>query len=174
MAKASSAWRFTRVPGFMSRNRVSTDALGALEAWKGEDARRDYGVTEGLEDDAVMVANLSTDTDDSNAGGRLDWHCARLGVTRELVPGWHRVEFEKADKRELEIFAIGLMTAFQRKFSAAPDKFGVAVYRHEVSDVRCVFYFSPRASALLMADPPSRGGQPCEQPDLTGLRPIEI
>jgi hypothetical protein len=175
MAKASSGWRFTRIAAAIGRNnRVSTDALGALHAWEAEDARRSYEVTEGLEDAAVMVANLTTDTDDSNAGTRLDWHCMRVGVTRELVPSWHKVEFEKVDKAELQMFATGLMTVFQRKLGAVPDKSGVDVYRLEVSDVHGVFYFSPKASALMMMDQAFHGADPCDAPDVGRLRRIVL
>lgn len=85
MTSASSTWRFVRehsLRGMPFKNRVSTDALDALRAWQEQDTRRSYEVIEGEEADDSLVAFLSTDSDDRDAGPALDRACEDHRVER--------------------------------------------------------------------------------------------
>ena len=84
-----SIWRFERheIHGLNIRNRVSTDALNALLSWVHTDACRSYRITQGEEDNDVMVAALSTHVGDVDAGADLDKHCLRAGVVRQRLEG---------------------------------------------------------------------------------------
>jgi hypothetical protein len=86
MTASSSTMRFKRDPlfGFLSGNRVSTDALNALERWRGQDTRRAYRVSLGEESRDYLVAVLSTDSTDALAGEVLDRACADFGITRAV------------------------------------------------------------------------------------------
>jgi hypothetical protein len=84
----SSDWRFSRAKspsGFFSRNRLSTDAIGALSQWAATDPRRSFTIIEGGEDEPTVVATLTTVTDDTVAGSQLDTLCEQVGVDREYV-----------------------------------------------------------------------------------------
>lgn len=83
--RATSDWHFERddgVAGFMRSQRVSTDALNALNAWKAKDARREYEVLAGYEADDFMDVRLSTTKTDVSAGGALDGLAREHGVMR--------------------------------------------------------------------------------------------
>lgn len=83
----TSIWRFERreTYGLNSRNRVSTDALNALLNWVQMDMRRSYRITQGEEDNDVMVAELNTHMNDIDAGTELEHYCLRAGVLRKRI-----------------------------------------------------------------------------------------
>jgi hypothetical protein len=84
----SGIYRFTAPPEgsverFLSRNRVSTDALNALGHWRSGAPSRDFEVVQ--DEDECLVATLTFDGADQRAGLSLDAHVARFGVAVEFV-----------------------------------------------------------------------------------------
>jgi len=84
---ASGRYKFVRdgknVTGFLSANRASTDALGALGAWSG--AQSDRGYTVVIDEDEQLLADLSWSEVDSSAGPDLDCECFKFGLSRIYV-----------------------------------------------------------------------------------------
>jgi hypothetical protein len=79
----NAQYRFTRkdgIEGFLSKNRPSTDALGALHMWREGRAEREFTVQ--VDEDEQLVAELSWNEADGSAGQELDAACGKLGVTR--------------------------------------------------------------------------------------------
>jgi hypothetical protein len=79
-------WRFSQANnsiGLLGSNRPSTNALQALTSWCAADHRRKYEVT--VDDDDHLIATLSTESEDLEAGDDLDRECKRVGVSREPV-----------------------------------------------------------------------------------------
>lgn len=85
MTTISGVWKFRRdtrsIEGFLSTSRPSTDALNALESWRAKNFHRAYEVK--TENDELLLAELSTNSDDDEAGGDLDRECCRVGLIRE-------------------------------------------------------------------------------------------
>ncbi len=81
---STSTWKFEHggIKGFLSSQRASTDALKALEHWQACGTRRSYKVVAGEESEVELIAELSTDSNDSRAGIDLDSACAKYGITR--------------------------------------------------------------------------------------------
>lgn len=78
----SARYRFVRllnVAGFLSRNRVSTDSVRALELWR-QSGSRSYEVVE--EDDDWLIADLVFDPTDPRVGSVLEDLCDRCGIER--------------------------------------------------------------------------------------------
>jgi hypothetical protein len=75
--------RDSGVAGFGRQNRVSTDALNALNEWKDRGNHRSYTVVDGYEANDYLVARLSTEQEDANAGADLDGLCFQHGVCRQ-------------------------------------------------------------------------------------------
>lgn len=73
--------RATNVVGFFSRNRASTDALNALNIWKGQHPQRTYEVIDDNDDD--LEARIAWF--DDKAGPELDGACNVAGVARSFV-----------------------------------------------------------------------------------------
>lgn len=83
----TARYRFTRntsVNGFLSRNRASTDAHGALNDWSNDASGRAYTVI-GDNDDTLLV-DLTWGEGDLAAAADLDTACRRLGLDRSHVP----------------------------------------------------------------------------------------
>lgn len=89
MAKISGIYRFVRaegIPGFLRQNRVSTDALNALNRWKAKGNERSYVVTEGEDDAQGLVAQLTWDDNETDAASvQLDSLCEEHGVARTTI-----------------------------------------------------------------------------------------
>lgn len=87
MTMKTSIRQFTRDPssqaGFQSTNRASTDAINALEQWKLSVTDRDYQVQHATDNE--LIALLTIDYRDTNAGPDLDAECARCGVIHKTV-----------------------------------------------------------------------------------------
>lgn len=76
-------YRFSRsdsIKGFLSKNRPSTDALGALAVWQDGHADRDF--SKHIDEDEQLVAELSWNESDDSAGPSLDDACSKFGVAR--------------------------------------------------------------------------------------------
>lgn len=88
----ANIWSFEHegVIGFPSRQRASTDAINALGQWIFQDPRRRFRVVTAEDAEDVLVAELATESDDSNAGADLDEACAKYGVRRVQVLGGAR------------------------------------------------------------------------------------
>lgn len=86
-APSVGRYRFTRAvdspSGFLSQNRPSTDAINALERWKAAGHRRKFEVK--IDEEEELVAVLSFDTTDMDAGGQLDAACYDCGVSRHFI-----------------------------------------------------------------------------------------
>ena len=74
--------RASGLAGFFSTNRVSTDALNALQMWIGTNERA-YDVKSDGDD--LLVAELSFQEDDHSAGPDLDKACTKYGVQRNYI-----------------------------------------------------------------------------------------
>ena len=80
---ASAEYRFNRskdVSGFLSQNTPSTDALNALQRWSGGQKGRSY--KKKIDEDELLIAQLSWEEGDVNAGPDLDAQCSKCGVER--------------------------------------------------------------------------------------------
>ena len=73
----------TNINGLTSANRASTDAINALELWRGASPGREYEVRQDT--DVKLVAYLSWNEGDENAGANLDWQSRKFGLSREFV-----------------------------------------------------------------------------------------
>lgn len=85
----SAKYRFVRaegVAGFMSRNRVSTDALNALEQWRAKRPGRRYEVVGPDGEDDQLVAQLSLEDTDQDAGASMEAEGLKQGVEFEFLP----------------------------------------------------------------------------------------
>jgi hypothetical protein len=83
----SVTYRFARDPnnaaGFMSANRPSTDAMGAIANWELADPSRSYQKLVDKDDEVVArLSFLLADRD--QAACDLDALCTKCGVMREL------------------------------------------------------------------------------------------
>lgn len=88
---------------------------------------------------------------------------------------WHAVEISGISARDFQSTCEGQIDAFHKKFQQAKIPNGVDIYRRDLSERKCVFYFPPDASVLLLAEPASKKAVPCEQPpDLASLRRINF
>lgn len=67
--------------GFASANRVSSDAINALEDWKYKKNGRDYVIRQ--DDDSILRAKLTHDTGDHAASDELHQCCRDNGVRRQ-------------------------------------------------------------------------------------------
>lgn len=72
-----------KLSAFFSQNRVSTDALNALEGWSSAAPYRHHKIVEDSDDE--LIATLTWGDSDHQAGPSLEMHCARVGVLREFV-----------------------------------------------------------------------------------------
>ncbi|WP_156820711.1 hypothetical protein [Thioalkalivibrio thiocyanodenitrificans] len=70
------------ISGFLSRNRASTDARQALEQWRAARPGRGYEVM--LSEDELLLARLSWEDSDEDAGPDLDGQCGQVGVERSF------------------------------------------------------------------------------------------
>jgi hypothetical protein len=88
MEKITVRYRFTRANnsagGFLSRNRPSTDALGALQHWIGGAAGRDY--TKLAEEDDYIDVEVTCNASDGDAGPQLEAESEKRGVERNVLP----------------------------------------------------------------------------------------
>lgn len=77
MTTSTSTWSFEHdgILGFMSDQRASTDAINALSKWASGDRRRSCEIVSGEDSDDLLVAKLTTDSDDSRSGDDLDAAC---------------------------------------------------------------------------------------------------
>ena len=75
--------RDTSVKGFLSSNRASTDALGAVSTWSTSAAGRSYAVQ--IDEDDALVADLTWSETDLAAGTDLNNSCHSFGVDRTHV-----------------------------------------------------------------------------------------
>ena len=84
MTTSTSTWKFEHdgILGFMSDQRASTDAINALNKWASGDGRRSYEIVSGEDSDDLLVAKLTTDSNDSRSGIDLDAACEKLKRTR--------------------------------------------------------------------------------------------
>ena len=82
----SAEYRFNRcnnISGILSKNRPSTDALSALQRWTNSKKGRSYKIR--TDEDEHLIAQLSWENNDSNAGPNLDDECTKSGVERHFV-----------------------------------------------------------------------------------------
>lgn len=82
----TAMYRFIRrssISGFLSQNRPSTDAIKALEQCSSR-LGRNYEVL--VDEDDVLVARLSWEDGDREAGPDLDRQCSEVGVNRAFEP----------------------------------------------------------------------------------------
>lgn len=80
----SANYRFNRskdISGFLRKNRASTDATNALEEWRVARSGRTYEVVIDNDD---LVARLSWEDNDKEAGPDLDGQCSKVGVERNF------------------------------------------------------------------------------------------
>lgn len=75
--------RDTSIGGFLSGNRPSTDALGAVSNWTSRATGRSYAVL--VDEDNNLVVDLTWSETDRAAGTELDDSCRRFGVDRSYV-----------------------------------------------------------------------------------------
>lgn len=84
MAKTSAKYRFERISnslaGFGSKNRPSTDAIGALQRWRAINIERSFTIL--VDEDEFIEAELTWDDADTSAGALLDDFCFKKGVER--------------------------------------------------------------------------------------------
>lgn len=73
----------TSMEGFVSNNRPSTDALRALSIWLDGAAGRFYD--KRIDEDDVLVADLTWSEADHTAGVNLENSCRRFGADRSHV-----------------------------------------------------------------------------------------
>lgn len=84
MASAKYIFSRSRNPaGFLSSQKVGTDALNALVRWRAGHAGRNYHVI--TEDDTCLRADLEWDVTDDGAGVSLSRSCDSFGVEREFI-----------------------------------------------------------------------------------------
>ena len=88
---------------------------------------------------------------------------------------WHMVEISGINVRDFQTKYGAQIDAFLKKFQEAKISNGVDIYRRDLTDRKCVFFFPPQASELLLAEPAPKGTAPCEQPvDLPSMRRINF
>ena len=75
--------RGNSIEGFMSSNRPSTDALKAVSDWCNGRSERIYTVR--VDEDELLVVELSWSEADASAGSDLDKACHTFGVDRSYV-----------------------------------------------------------------------------------------
>lgn len=87
MDKITVRYRFTRannsVAGFISRNRASTDALGALDRWKAGATGRDFAKL--ADEDGYIDVEVTCNANDTDAGEQLEVESKKLGVERHVL-----------------------------------------------------------------------------------------
>lgn len=87
MDKITVKYRFTRIhnstTAFMSSNRASTDALGALLRWKAGAPGRDF--TELADEDDYIDVEVTCNSSDVDAGPQLEAASEQLGVERNVL-----------------------------------------------------------------------------------------
>jgi len=76
--------RDTSVGGFLSQNRPSTDALGAVTKWESSASGRSHHVR--VDEDDHLVADLTWGEMDRSAGTDLENACREFGVDPRFVP----------------------------------------------------------------------------------------
>lgn len=84
-AMKSGKYRFTRatgLPGFMSQNRPSTDALNALSSWTAGDPGRSFEVHR--DEDESLSATLTFSANDKSAGDDIGLACQNVGIIRDI------------------------------------------------------------------------------------------
>jgi hypothetical protein len=83
----SGRYKFVRknnsVEGFVSRNRPSTDALGAVTIWSNAHPQRSFNIL--IDEDEQFVADLTWSESDPSAGASLDNACDKFGIERSYV-----------------------------------------------------------------------------------------
>ena len=88
---------------------------------------------------------------------------------------WHMVEISGINPRDFRAKCEVHIDAFHKKFREAMIPNRVDIYRRDLSERNCVFYFPPDAAELLLADPTSKKAVACEPPpDLASLRKINF
>jgi len=75
--------RGNSIEGFLSSNRPSTDALSAVSVWSNSQSERSHTVR--VDEDELLVVELSWSEADASAGSDLDEACRRFGVSRSYV-----------------------------------------------------------------------------------------
>ncbi|MDI4635850.1 hypothetical protein J7U46_22480 [Pelomonas sp. V22] len=88
MAIQSARYQFTRGEGIavvMARESASTDAVNALEQWQGAHARRSYTFKMEEDSNEQLIATLSWDEEDAEAGHRLQAKCVQRGVSHTFI-----------------------------------------------------------------------------------------
>lgn len=88
MAIQSARYQFTRgvgIAALMGQHSASTDAVNALEQWQGAHALRSDDFK--MEDDCneQLIATLSWDDVDEEAGPRLQGECLKRGVAHVFL-----------------------------------------------------------------------------------------
>lgn len=86
--KLKSKWTFARATGpsgFLRSQRVSTDALNALMAWRAGRQGRSFSVIDGAESPDHLSAILTVDDVDAAAGDDLTRQCYANGVDRQCL-----------------------------------------------------------------------------------------
>jgi len=76
--------RDTSMKGFLSSNRVSTDALNAMGTWSNAATGRSYAVQ--IDEDDTLVVDLTWNETDHVSGSDLDDACRNVGLDRSHVP----------------------------------------------------------------------------------------
>jgi len=82
----TARYKFVRdnsMKGFLSGNRPSTDALGALSIWTSGAPGRSHAVQ--IDEDDNLVVDLTWGEIDHSAGADLEDSCRRFGVDRSHV-----------------------------------------------------------------------------------------
>ena len=83
----TARYRFVRdggLPGVMSSDRPSTDALKALAIWQSGTPERRYEVQ--VDENNILEADLTWNDRDRAVGVALDDSCRSVGVTQSFVP----------------------------------------------------------------------------------------
>jgi hypothetical protein len=75
--------RASGMSGFLTKNRPSTDALNALGEWQELDPGREIATV--VDEDDMLVAELSWRAGDDSAAQDLDKACQNHGVARSHV-----------------------------------------------------------------------------------------
>jgi len=88
---------------------------------------------------------------------------------------WRMVEISGNSPRDFPMKCGAPIDAFHKKFREAMISKGVDIFRRDLSERKCIFYFPPDASALLLTEPAPTKAVPCgEPPDLASLRKLNF
>ncbi len=92
----SAVYQFNRSKdgsGFLSQNRPSTDALNALEGWTEGGAGKQGRSYEVVNDeDEFLVAKLSWNEADIEAGPDLDAQCRDSGIEKKFQRNYYHID----------------------------------------------------------------------------------